>query len=583
MWIFVRSVLAGCLGLSVLALTGPVAARPGESWITDQGAVYTPRVGSTLSPPLGMPQQVIYDVGCEDNQVEEGEVHNGVRAWNTNTSPPLYLAGVFLHQGAWIDWLTTACKSATDWGAWKVPDPLTQDHISLEALGGTAIGRPRNEWIENPNGLGGGPGTGGSFGAVLCPRDYFVQGFDIDFAQEKQAVARVGVTCLNPRTNHSQHVADDTPLPRVGLTYTHSQSVSCPTGTLAAGYAGWMTQASVGSMASRMAGNKDVNPWITALMLICRPFTPHGHPPPDLVPGRSLDEARTSTEFNSDAVRGQYIGRFGDAAGQPVWLYEIMPDGMLDEAILEPGTTRWGRPIPVGNGWRQFAEVLPGLGNQLLTREPDGTLKWYQHDGFRDASRLWQGPLTVGTGYEQARFFSGGDNILYAVNADGDLVWYKVGDPHGRQAQNFWAGQHRIAPGFGQYRKLFSLGQGIIYGVTDDGRLMWYRHAGHLSGDPGVEGPVQVGSDWSQFRDIIPVGDGVILAIRPDGTMLRYRHNHYLSPAGADPPRPGAAGLRRHALAGPAWDGPVPLGRGWNGYAQVFALMPAQPTAETLR
>ncbi len=130
---------------------------------------------------------------------------------------------------------------------------------------------------------------------------------------------------------------------------------------------------------------------------------------------------------------------------------------------------------------------------------------------------------------------------------------------------------------------MFSLGQGIIYGVTDDGRLMWYRHAGHLSGDPGVEGPVQVGSDWSQFRDIIPVGDGVILAIRPDGTMLRYRHNHYLSPAGADPPRPGAAGLRRHALAGPAWDGPVPLGRGWNGYAQVFALMPAQPTAETLR
>ncbi len=556
---------------AALAAIGPFSAFAQSDWTKEQQGAYQPRPGSSVTGYLGRPTFQIQDVACEDNNVRGPLNSEGVPSNPFLKSPPLYLAGIYVHEGAWLEMITTACNVAETWGAW---DKRYSPELDRYFTNGYGVADQR--WQENTHYIGQTTEAefGGSFAAERCSTDYFVQGFDLIFAKEKQAVARVQLTCVNPRTGATEHVVPGAGMglpTNTGLTYQQTPSVSCPHGSLAVGFVGWLTDWSMPSVVSRIAGDKMIQPAVGALSLICRPFTPHGVPLATQKPG---DLSRFQ-----GLPPSQYIGTFGANAGQWIWLYTVEPDGKLNEHILPPGATSWQGPIPVGSGWGKFAEVLPGLGDQVFGRASDGYLQWYAHDGFQDGAVRWRGPLQVGAGYQEARFFSGGDNIIYAVNASGDLVWRRLTDIQAKRGdENFFTGQHRIAPGFGQYVKLFSMGAGVIYGVTADGRLMWYRHAGYLDGSPGVEGPIQVGTDWNQFRDILPVGDGVILAIKPDGAMLRYRHIRYAdmrTPVVSSRPLP-----RRDAAA---WEGPTPLGSGWTGYSKVFALLPqAQSTGSVV-
>jgi len=48
--------------------------------------------------------------------------------------------------------------------------------------------------------------------------------------------------------------------------------------------------------------------------------------------------------------------------------------------------------------------VFPGGGNVIYAIQPDGTLLWYSHDGFRTGARLgepgaWRGRTPVGNGW----------------------------------------------------------------------------------------------------------------------------------------------------------------------------------------
>ena len=67
---------------------------------------------------------------------------------------------------------------------------------------------------------------------------------------------------------------------------------------------------------------------------------------------------------------------------------------------------RWEGPKLVGTGWDTFSEVIPAwygatngsgaYGFSVYGVTPDGTLRWYRHDGFADGTMAWRGPVIVG-------------------------------------------------------------------------------------------------------------------------------------------------------------------------------------------
>ena len=262
----------------------------------------------------------------------------------------------------------------------------------------------------------------------------------------------------------------------------------------------------------------------------------------------------------------------------PAFVYAIEPDGDLlwyrhDGAETGGGISTWKGPTTVGVGWGEAVHVFPGGGDVLYLIDTEGRLWWYEHKGFNTGAGLssagsWAERRQVGRGWgDVARVFSGGDGVLYVVDAEGRLIWYRhngVATGEGLETPGAWSGPREVGVGWGSALHLFSTGGGVIYAVMPDGTLRWYRHDGYLDGrgleSPGAwAGPVDVGSGWADVTQVFSRAGGVIYAVMPDGTLRWYRHDGH---------RTGAV----------QWRGPVEVGTGWDVFSTVLALLPREPS-----
>ncbi|WP_129338504.1 tachylectin-related carbohydrate-binding protein [Cellulomonas endophytica] len=285
---------------------------------------------------------------------------------------------------------------------------------------------------------------------------------------------------------------------------------------------------------------------------------------------------RVSTIY-SECLRPQYHFPT-DPVAVPAFVYGVEPDGDLlwyrhDGAETGGGAGTWRGPARVGVGWGSALHVVPGGGDVLYVVDAGGLLWWYQHRAFNTGDGLeradsWAERRLVGRGWGGFRtIFSGGDGVLYAVDAEGRLQWYRhhgVATGAGLDVPGSWSGPHEVGTGWGTARHLFSAGDGILYAVMPDGVLRWYRHVGHADGrglgSPGAwAGPVDVGTGWGDVTAVFSKGDGIIYAVMPDGTLRWFRHE----------------GFRTGAVQ---WQGPVQVGHGWESLHPVLALLPRQPS-----
>ena len=176
----------------------------------------------------------------------------------------------------------------------------------------------------------------------------------------------------------------------------------------------------------------------------------------------------------------------------------------------EDGSFTWEGPKTVGTGWGELKQVFSGGDGiiygvtpivqpnvQIHERTPrpsGGDLMWFRHVGREDGSFTWEGPKKVGIGWgELKQVFSGGNGILYAVQANGDLMWFR----HvGREDGSFrWEGPKKVGIGWGELKQVFSGGNGILYAVQANGDLMWFRHVGREDGSFRWEGSEE-GRHW---------------------------------------------------------------------------------------
>jgi hypothetical protein len=258
---------------------------------------------------------------------------------------------------------------------------------------------------------------------------------------------------------------------------------------------------------------------------------------------------------------------------RPTYIYGVLPDGTLRwyrHDGSRRGVVDWQGPRDIATGLQGLKQAFGGDYEVFYTIASDGTLKRYPHshtDVAGDfATKGTEVPRNVGNGWqnfkqvfstsEDSRF--GGDPIIYAIAQDDTLKWYRFGDKP-------WENPKDVGSGWGNFKTVFSTGEGIIYAITQEGKLLWHKHnffkygvgaEGQGSGGQTAwEGPKEVGRGWQNFKHVFSSNEGVIYAVTKEGKLLWYKHQGYLN------------GL-------PVWLGPREVASaGWEKFEHVFAIL----------
>jgi hypothetical protein len=224
----------------------------------------------------------------------------------------------------------------------------------------------------------------------------------------------------------------------------------------------------------------------------------------------------------------------------PVIIYGIVQDGLPTAGNLlwylhlgaADGTDLWKTAAaPIAAHW-EFKQAFSGGQGVIYAVAQDGSLQWFRHLG---AAQGTPGLVTssdpkgyIGEGWNFQHVFSGGNGIIYAVNAAGNLLWYRhLGFEYGTDKwQTTPDKKGYIGEGW-NFQHVFSGGNGIIYAVNGAGNLLWYRHLGFEDGTdkwqttPETKG--YIGEGWN-FQHVFSGGNGIIYAVNAAGNLLWYRH-----------------------------------------------------------
>ena len=183
---------------------------------------------------------------------------------------------------------------------------------------------------------------------------------------------------------------------------------------------------------------------------------------------------------------------------------------------------------------RRGARVISGGEGVIYGVDVNGDLQWYRHLDPSGGSSTWasEGGTKIGSGWNVfTTLFGGADGVIYGVDSNGDLQWYRHLEP--TNGVNSWAVDHgtKIGSGWNVFTKLFGGADGVIYGVDSNGDLQWYRHLDPAGGSStwASDRGTKIGSGWNTLLTLSGGADGVIYGIQPDGDLLWYRH---LDPTG---------------------------------------------------
>jgi len=154
---------------------------------------------------------------------------------------------------------------------------------------------------------------------------------------------------------------------------------------------------------------------------------------------------------------------------------------------------------------------------------PDGQLKWYGHNaaltgGGLERAGSWSSSSmkTIGIGWSEFKqIFSGGEGVVYGVLPNGELKWYRntgYATARGYNDAGGWDPKSgkTIGIGWSELEHLTATSNGVIYGVQANGDLKWYRNTGYLTGaglnDAGgwwdAKSGKTVGVGWNSFQDL---------------------------------------------------------------------------------
>lgn len=206
--------------------------------------------------------------------------------------------------------------------------------------------------------------------------------------------------------------------------------------------------------------------------------------------------------------------------------------------------------VPAFDPQQRFIRLVGGGNGVIYAIQPNGDLLWYRHTGWQTAAATWASGSgrRIGTGWHQFRTVLGStDGSLYGVRADGTVQYYRYQLADATTGAGSWISGGQIGDGFDRYPRLCGF-NGAVYGQNRDGDLFLHQYDPQLK-TWTVEGR-RIGTT---FADCLVQADtdGVIYAYRY-GTILWYR---YTADGGwASGARfQVATGFRNHGLNDGVW------------------------------
>ncbi len=235
-----------------------------------------------------------------------------------------------------------------------------------------------------------------------------------------------------------------------------------------------------------------------------------------------------SNQADRAAQNGRMV--FGDGNSN---IYGIEKNGTLKfykHSGSANGTWSWSKEgLVVGTGWDVFNHVFTGGSGVIYAVDGLGQLRWYKHLDQVNGSATWHSASgsIVGTGWHFNQIFAApnGTGVIYAVNAAGELRWYKhSGFASGTNAWSTGSG-NIVGTAFNTLKNLIASEDGTMYGVDENQNLRWYKHLGHATGTFtwASNSAAIIGDGWVQSH-LFGGGQGLICAVNGNLDLQWYRH-----------------------------------------------------------
>jgi len=185
---------------------------------------------------------------------------------------------------------------------------------------------------------------------------------------------------------------------------------------------------------------------------------------------------------------------------------------------------------------QRFVRLVAAGNGVIYAIQADGSLRWYRHAGWTSGGTGWANGVgrEIGTDWHIFRaVLAGSAGQLYTVSGDRTLRWwqYDLADPDGGSGDGTWhtASGAVIHDGFGDYPRVLGGYDDVLYGVKSDGSLWWLRYE---AGD-GSSGPdswafggqaQQIGTGFHRFPQLVAAPSGVIMGAEIAGVLSWWRY-----------------------------------------------------------
>lgn len=157
--------------------------------------------------------------------------------------------------------------------------------------------------------------------------------------------------------------------------------------------------------------------------------------------------------------------------------------------------------------------------------DSDGHVSWYRHTDPKAGAPTWAegSGKRVGGDWKGRTVIAANRGVLYAIDDNGDLYWYRHTDPKGGADKWSKGSGTRVGHDFDKYIRIFAASANVLHTVDKKGRLFWNKHTSPDDGpvewqpDSGTE----IGSGWNTpMATLVSGGDGVLYVTRPNGDLL---------------------------------------------------------------
>lgn len=182
---------------------------------------------------------------------------------------------------------------------------------------------------------------------------------------------------------------------------------------------------------------------------------------------------------------------------------------------------------------QRFTQLVPGGNGIIYGVQADGNLMWFRHTGWQNGAVTWANSgagVAIGSGWNQfATVLADQTGQLFGITAAGDVRWYKYNCTNLNTGAGSWAGGGAgpvVGSGF-TYPHIFGGFDGVLYCIDATGNLWWYQYTAG-NGQPGwanAGSGRQIGAGFQKLRRAWAEPSGVIYGVEEnDDNLGWYRY-----------------------------------------------------------